>query len=229
MFINYYKQKPFYLLILFGFFGYLIFMSSDKKESPERVYESKGLRSAPAVGIVTFAISAAVTGVLDILGVLTAVSAPYVGTLYPGVAFQVIFGMWFGVYGALGSYIGPLLSGLVEGMGLAAAAVLKAGDFVQSLIPFLAFYYLKGDPALIKRRDWILFITFALIINNALGGLIGATAVWYFFHVPARYMFTIGYLTWVVSNWIIVIVIGIPILKVVTSYVKRTRMYLMLV
>ncbi|MFP3131090.1 MAG: hypothetical protein RXR51_05880 [Nitrososphaeria archaeon] len=216
-------------IMLYGIIGTIIYnkmLKASSSPDEEKQFTKRTQTATAAVGIVTFAIAAAVTGVLDIFGVLTAI-VPYVGSLYPGVAFQVIFGLWFGIYGAIGSYIGPLFAGLFEGLSFAAALVQKFGDFMQSLIPFLAFRYLNGNPALKSKRDWLLYMLFAFLINNLIGGLIGAFSVWYFFHVPARIMFTIGYATWVVSNWIVVLVIGIPVLKIVTPYVEKTRLYLL--
>gem|GEM_PF-1043781 len=208
---------------LIGWYSLFMALPSVPSKSPEE-YVSSGRHIGGAVGIVTLAIAAAVTGVLDAFGDLTAV-VPYVGTIYPGVAFQAIFGLWFGPWGALGTYVGTVISGLVTGMPLPVALIFKTSNFLQSFIAFASFYYLLGNAGLTRRRDMVLYVVFVLILSNLVGGIVGVTSIWYFFHVPARVMFTVGYADWVISNIIVEVVLGIPVLRVVTSYVRNTRLF----
>src|SRR5579885_1703259 len=160
-------------------------------------YVSMGARRTASIAVVTLSISAAVTGVLDAFGNLTAI-IPYVGTI---------------------------ISGLVTGLALPVALWLKAGNLLQAGVVFASFYLLRRNPGLTSKKDMLVYVVFGLLLANAIGGLVGISAIWFFFHVPARIAFTFGWADWIVSNIIMEAIIGIPVLRIVTPYVKNTRLY----
>ena len=54
-------------------------------------------------------------------------------------------------------------------------AIIRAiAGLISVLIPLVTFRTLKVDLSLVKRRDWILFFLFAVLINNIIGAAWGA-------------------------------------------------------
>src|SRR5210317_343316 len=73
-------------------------------------------------------------------------------SFWPAAAFQVVFSIWFGIYGALAGIIGPML-----GNGLVGESpfIFLTANAVQSSLAGLWFRYYRLDPRLRSRKDWL--------------------------------------------------------------------------
>lgn len=95
-----------------------------------------------------------------------------IASFWPAVAFQIVFSIWFGVYGALAGVIGPMLG---NGLVGESALLYIPGNAIQSCLAGLWFRYRKLDPRLRSRRDWAGLILVGILLANALGAVAGVT------------------------------------------------------
>jgi len=149
-----------------------------------------------------------------------------VAALYPATAFEVIFGVWFGLWGAIASYLGLLIAGTYAGwFPLPLGLVLSVSDFLAAFMPALTFKLMKADPELKTKRDWIAYIIGGVILSSLPGSLyynyINLLIGW----LPSWEAFWVGVVSWNLGNYIVVLVIATPLLKIVTRYVRRTGLY----
>jgi len=178
-----------------------------------------------SVRVATLAMCTAVMATLCTLGgfIMGVVPGIPIG-FCPAVPVMVPFALWFGVYGVMATYIGCLFGGLMKGFPATIAIPWTIADVIEAAIPLLAFRLLKADPALKTRRDWVVFLAFAWLINGLVSSLFGSVApVW------------LGMWTWNAVFWIwiqyfactLVLVGAITpaILKTSTEFLKRTRAY----
>ena len=191
---------------------------SDKEE----VIVSKGV--TPMQVILT-AINSGVIGILAILGVVYTPILPGVGAIYPATAFEVAFGIWFGIWGAIASYIGCLIMNLYTGIPLALALPLSLSDFLAAFLPLLGFKWLKRNPKLLDKMDWVTYIIFGILLSSIPGSLYYMYILMMIGWVPSWEAYWTGVLFWNIGNYIVVAVITTPMLKILTDYVKRTGLY----
>ncbi|MBN1347765.1 MAG: SpoIIE family protein phosphatase [Phycisphaerae bacterium] len=90
---------------------------------------------------------------------------------WPAAAFQVVFPIWFGVFGAIPGIVGPML-----GNGLVGASpfMYVVGNGIQSILAGWWFRRRKLDPRLRSGRDWFGLLFVGIIVANALGAFTGA-------------------------------------------------------
>lgn len=176
--------------------------------------------------IVLTATMAGVLGVLMIYSIITTTIVPGVAALYPATAFEVVFGSWFGVWGGIAAYIALVIAGTYGGwFPLPLGLVLAVSDFSGAVIPAAAFRLLKGDVGLKSRRDWAIYIAFGIILSTVPGSLYYNLINLYVGWIPSWEAFWVGVISWNLGNFLVNTVIGIPLLRVVTPYVKRAGLY----
>jgi integral membrane sensor domain MASE1 len=99
---------------------------------------------------------------------------PGTAYLYVGIAFMIVFSLWFGMYGAIAAYVGCFIgAGLLSGLPFDLSILWSLTDFWEAFIPLVAFRTLGFDPALRTRRDCIAILFFGVIVNNIAGGVWG--------------------------------------------------------
>lgn len=176
----------------------------------------------PKVIIVT-ALCAAIIGILAFYAAITTTFIPGVAALYPAAGFEVISGIWFGIWGALASYIGLLIAGTGGGwFALPIGLVLSLSDFILALAPAIAFRIFNVDPELKKKRDIIYFLISAILF-----GSIPSSLYYNFLNlqmgvIPSWEAFWIAVLGWNLGNIIVIPIIGIPLLKSLTPFIKQS-------
>jgi integral membrane sensor domain MASE1 len=179
------------------------------------------------VHIVLTAIMAGVLAVMILYAAITTTVVPAVAAVYPATAFEVVFGCWFGVWGAIAAYIGLVIAGTYAGwFPLPLGMVLALGaDLTAALIPAAAFRLLKGNVALKSRKDWLIFIVFGIVLSTVPGSIYYNLINFYIGLIPSWEAFWVAVISWNLGNFIVITVIGTPLLKIVTPYVKRTGLY----
>ena len=175
------------------------------------------------VAIVGFA--AAVYGILNWISAMFQ-TIPGASLIFPATASAVIFGVWFGIWGVIGVIIGTIVSNPAWGtpfiVGLAAA--LFAND-MEALIPAIAFRALRLDPGLRNLRSIVGYIGFGVILNtlacSVIGMLIYAAVGWY----TLDFAFLVGIWFWLVADSLAALILGTPLMRVLSPYVMRTSLY----
>jgi len=171
-------------------------------------------------------IAAAIVGVLAFFAAISVTFVPGVAALYPAAAFESAFGSWFGLWGAIASYLGLLIAGSAGGwFAVPNGLLLASSDFIQALAPMIAVRYLGLNPALPNWRHAVGYVFVSLVfgslpgsllynyINLKLGVLSGWNSYW------------AAVLGWNVGNLIMFVVIGLPLLRLGTAIMKRTDLY----
>jgi len=141
--------------------------------------------------------------------------------LYLAVGFMIAFGLWFGLWGALAAFFGYLLGALVPA-DVPAAVLLFIGlaDFVQVLIPVVAFQLFAADPGLSTRRDLLIYLAFGWFLNNLIGALIGSGSLLLVGIIQPN-LFLASYFGWLVGNLIVTFMVTTVLLKLGTPLVRR--------
>jgi integral membrane sensor domain MASE1 len=146
--------------------------------------------------------------------------------IFPAVAFMILFTLWFGGYGAIAAYVGTLVgSGLMASEALSqnpGVAVLWAvAGLLQVLIPLVAVRSFEVDLTMENRRDYTYIILFGVVINNIVGAAWGA---WSLAFVEPGAMGSI-FVTWLVGNIIVTILIVPLALKFFTPTARKSRLF----
>lgn len=171
-------------------------------------------------------ICAAIIGVLTFFVSVSVTFLPGVAALYPSAAFESAFGSWFGAWGAIASYLGLLIAGSAGGwFAVPNGIVLASSDFIQALAPMIAVRYFGLNPALPNWKHAISYVLVSLLFGSLPGSLLynyinlrlGVLSGWNTYWAAV--------LTWNVGNFIMFIIIGVPLLKLGTHVVKRTDLY----
>ncbi len=152
--------------------------------------------------------------------------APGVSLIYFVVALMVVFALWFGMYGALAAYLGCYIgAGLLSGIPPTVNLYWSLADFWQVMIPLLAFRYFACDPGLRTRRDLVVLVIFAVIINNMAGAAWGSISLAIGGVVPWNEVSLVFY-RWLLGNVLVSIVFIPVILKVLTPIVRDHELYI---
>lgn len=173
-----------------------------------------------------------------VLGICTAVmailctSAAFFMTIIPGVPIgfcpavpvMVAFGIWFGGIGVASAYIGCAIGGLLKGFPLNYTLVVVAGDIFMAGIPYLAFKLLKSDPLLNGWKDWLVFITFGVLINGIIASLWGAGTMTYFRLWPGT-SFKVLWAQYLIITFLMAGAIGPFVLRYLTPYARKSNAY----
>ncbi|MEM4383657.1 MAG: hypothetical protein QXH32_06130 [Candidatus Caldarchaeum sp.] len=176
--------------------------------------------------IVLTAVMSGVLALMILFAAITTTVVPGVAALYPATAFEVVFGIWFGVWGGIASYIGLVIAGTYGGwFPLPLGIVLSLSDFAAAMIPAAAFRLLRANPTLASKKDVAVYIIFGVILSSVIPSLyynlINLSIGW----IPGWEAFWVAVISWNVGNYLVTTVIGIPLLRLVTPYVKKAGLY----
>jgi hypothetical protein len=141
--------------------------------------------------------------------------------LYLAVGFMIAFGLWFGLWGAFAAFSGYLLgAALPAGVPATIGIFIGLADFVQVLMPVVAFQYFVADPGLGTRRDLLVYLAFGWFLNNLVGALLGAGSL-LLFGIIQPGVFMASFSGWLVGNLIVTLVVTTVLLKLGTPLVRR--------
>jgi hypothetical protein len=140
-------------------------------------------------------------------------------SFWPAAAFQVVFSIWFGIYGAIAGIIGPML-----GNGLIGESPLMflTANTIQSSLAGLWFRYRKLDPRLRSRRDWLGVILVGCVLSHLLGATVGVTEA--YLRSPTNYELSYWFgklLNWLVGNSLPCIILVPALLKSISAIIVR--------
>ncbi len=144
-------------------------------------------------------------------------------SFWPAAALQVVYCIWFGIYGAIAGIIGPML-----GNGLVGESpfIFIFSNAVQSSLAGLWFRYRKLDPRLRSRRDWLGAILIGCVLSHLLGAVIGVTEA--YLRNPADYEFSYWagkLLSWIMGNTLPCIILVPALLKSGSAIIVRGPLF----
>jgi serine phosphatase RsbU (regulator of sigma subunit) len=142
---------------------------------------------------------------------------------WPAAALQVVYGIWFGVYGVIAGIIGPML-----GNGLVGESpfIFLFSNAIQSSLAAVWFRYRKLDPRLRSRRDWLGAILIGCVLSHLLGSVIGVTEA--YLRNPADYEFSYWagkLLSWLAGNTLPCIILVPALLKSGSAIIVRGPLF----
>jgi len=144
-------------------------------------------------------------------------------SFWPAAALQVVFSIWFGIYGVIAGIIGPML-----GNGLVGESPLMFlfSNAIQSSLAGLWFRYRRLDPRLRSRRDWLGAILIGCILSHLLGAVFGVTEA--YLRSPANYGFPYWagkLLSWLAGNSLPCIILVPALLKSGSAIIVRGPLF----
>jgi hypothetical protein len=149
-----------------------------------------------------------------------------VSWLYFAVAFNILFTLWFGGYGAIAAYVGTLVgSGLLVSEVLnqnpLVAVLWAVAGLVQVLIPLAAVRNFGVDLSMKNPRDFTYIFLFAVIINN----LIGAAWATWTLSLAGPVTMTTVFTAWFIGNAVICALL-VPLgLRLFTQKLEKSRLF----
>jgi hypothetical protein len=170
------------------------------------------------------------TGVLSgIIGVLswgaavTTTFVPGVAAFYPAAAFEVVFGIWFGFWGAAAAYVGVMIAGLAAGwFSPPVGIVLSLSDFLLAYIPAWTFRKFALNKDLRGWRDVAGLIVSSVFVASFLGSLVYNAINLRLGVLQNTKAFWAGVVSWNVGNMVIIPLLAIPILKALTGLLEKS-------
>jgi len=155
----------------------------------------------------------------------SAIGSP-VSAIFIGVAFMILFTLWFGAYGAIAAYVGTLVgSGLIASDTFTQhpeiAIFWAVAGLLQVLIPLVAVRSFDVDLALENPRDLTYILIFGVIVNNLIG------AAWGTWTLALAQTVSMGnvFSAWLIGNIIVTILIVPLALKLFTPGVRKSRLF----
>ncbi|TXT60602.1 MAG: conserved membrane protein of unknown function [Promethearchaeota archaeon] len=136
--------------------------------------------------LVVTALATGVSAILAIYAVIAAPVAPFPGVsgLYLAAAIYVPLSLWLGVWGCLVGYFSQLILALVTTPFGAWGLLWSFADFIEGLIPLLAFRLFKADVDIgkdLENPQALYIILGVLVVNlivNAFATALVITALW---------------------------------------------------
>jgi hypothetical protein len=180
-----------------------------------------------ALRISMLSLSMALTVVWDYIGVLTVPLTVFgVSGFYIGAAFFTALGFWFGMWGIMGIYFGLLISAMLTGAVQANSIFilfLSLGNVLGAMVPMFLFKKFEVDVSLKEKRGLVLYIP-AVAIQSILSGIITIGGFVLLGFMPSS-LFTLILSGWSIGDFIVWIIIGIPLIRGVTPFAKRTAVF----
>lgn len=154
-----------------------------------------------------------------LLGTLGSFSTPIgsgVSQFWPGAMVQAVGGVWFGGWGVLAGTIFPIFTNLLTGGTLVNVFGFIPANFVQGLIPALAFRRFHMSPRIPGRRGLVFYVVWGGLVPNAVGAVLGGAALVLFGEAELLRDFPRLACTWALANTFSSVLLGIPTLRVLT-------------
>jgi integral membrane sensor domain MASE1 len=151
--------------------------------------------------------------------------APGVSSVYIIVAVMIVFGLWFGMYGAIAAYFGCFIgAGMLSGIPPDVNIYWSLADFWEVLIPLVAFRVLGCDPGLKSWRDAGVLLGFGIILNNVAGATWGAFSLALGGEIPWSEVVQVWY-GWLTVNLIVCIILVPLMLFFLTPFLRDHELY----
>lgn len=142
--------------------------------SEERIRET--IYSPSTINIITAAVWAGVIAVLQTISMLGFSISAVIVSLNIAVSLYVVAGLWFGVWGILGSCIGMIIGNSIGGLSMSIVLLFQLCTVFECAVPMIAFRIFKCDVRCRDIKSIVVFIISASIIPSVLGA---SWSVWY--------------------------------------------------
>ncbi|MHA1917991.1 MAG: MASE1 domain-containing protein [Candidatus Ranarchaeia archaeon] len=131
---------------------------------------------------------------------------PLIRGIYVPSGFQVVFGIWFGIFGIISSLIGGIFLNLIQGYNIFETLLFSVGDVTMAIIPYFVFRFMKRDSSLKTIEDWLTLIIFGIILSPLIVAFYSVNILFTFNLIPIE-EFWISFLFWstgsIISNSLI--------------------------
>lgn len=174
-------------------------------------------------------ISGVTAGVCIVLALFAIILVPVPGLpsasgFWIPAGFYFVFTLWFGIWGALGGHIATFIAmGYFSGYTLHIWLDGGLGDFIAPLVTLIIFRALKADPELKTKKDWVTWII-SVPISSLICGL-WVHSVNLAFGIITPPFWWIGVITYFLGDSAAVFIVGTPLLKTLSKYVKASPVY----
>jgi len=172
--------------------------------------------------------AAAIAGICAILGYISYFwSIGFGATLiYPATGVQFVAGIWFGAWGAFGGWLGSLIGNAAAGTPIFPVYMAYGwANLITGLLPaILVRYVIKADISLKKARDYALIIGVCIIPTVLIEGAYGNLALYAIGYVAPELLWP-WTLVWWLGDWAACLIFGLPLLKVASKAMMRSRAY----
>ncbi len=134
--------------------------------------------------------------------------------------------LWFGIFGAIAGHIGTFIGmGPFFGFSFQVWANGALGDFFAPIIARVLFINgFKGDPELKRRKDWI-----GWIISVPIAACLASMWIHFVnlsFGTITFPAWVLGVVAYTIGDTAAVFIVGTPMLKFGTKYVKSSAWYM---
>jgi hypothetical protein len=149
---------------------------------------------------------------------------PGASLVFPATAVAIVMTMWFGFWGALGAYFGTIIGNFAWGTSVQVSITGGIHDMIEGLIPAAVFYALNLRRDLGDRRSlaaYVVLVVIATGVNALLGNL--NYVLWGLQTVD--YALTVGIWPWWLADLVAGLVLGIPLLRFLSPFVRRSGLY----
>jgi hypothetical protein len=177
--------------------------------------------------IAILVVGSAIGAVLAAFGIVSAFAVPGVSAFYIAIGFMSSMSMWFGGWGVLAQAIGGTLGGIIAGSPIPISMALNIPlGLIQGYLPAMAVRTLKMDPRLKTRRDWLIYIVVVVLINVIIPGILFSAGLAAFGILPLQVAFTVGLLSYVLGDIVVILIITTALCKGLSQFVMRTPFYI---
>ena len=142
---------------------------------------------------------------------------------FVGWAFYLAAASWFGIWGLIANQISAILSGYIVGRPIPVIITLWHAFLGPGLFMIL-MKGLKANPELKSIRDYAIFLGASVAgafvtVLDLLGTMI------YVFQLMPVGAFNFMFVGLVIGDFLVTVIIGIPMFKYITPYVKDLPVY----
>jgi hypothetical protein len=143
---------------------------------------------------------------------------------WPGIAIQVVGGIWYGIWGTIAAGIFPIISNLVSGTPPVVSMLWIPANAFQGFLTGFVFRKLNLDPRLRNFRDYFFFILIGGILTS-IPGAFYAPAVGRLFGLFTKQSYYVAVGAWAIGNAVAAITFGIILLKALSPIVIKTKAF----
>lgn len=158
-----------------------------------------------------------VSGALGSLSLPLGIGVEGLTAFWPGMAVQVLGGIWFGVWGVIAGMIFPIFSNAIIGGSWLSIIGFIPSNFVQAFLP--AWLYRRFKLRLPPRdlKDYLIFIFGATLLPAILGALLSALPVYLTpLHKEITFKLWPVMINWTIGNTLPAVIFGLPLLIVLS-------------
>ncbi|MFX1593324.1 MAG: hypothetical protein ACFFB6_07160 [Promethearchaeota archaeon] len=167
--------------------------------------------------LVVTALATGDAALLAIYAVIIAPVAPFPGVsgLYLAAAIYVPLSLWLGIWGCLAGYFSCVILGFVSTPFGAVSFIWSLADFVEGLIPLVAFKLLKADVDIgkdLKRKNELYILLAVLVVNlivAAFATALNLPIIWIITLIIAVVLIVLMYFINPSKSWLLYVIFGI--------------------